>query len=269
MQAKTGEVVGMSDVRAEIIEHYEADFEQFRLLQPKGVIERIRTQRLLRRVLPPSGRVLDVGGGTGVYARWLLDLGYEVEVIDPAPVHVAHCTRAGIPAEIGDARHLQRHDGEYDAVLLLGPLYHLPERDDRMLALREAHRVLRPGGVVGAAVITRCAGWLDGMHRRVDALLEHRALVEQELRDGRHVTPEGTDLFTTAYFHDPDEIGPELVDAGYLDVDIRAVEGPTVFMESIKEVDPEVMADLIEPIDAVPSLLGASPHLLATGRKAD
>ena len=267
MQARTGEVVGMSDVRPEIIEHYEADLEQFRLLQPKGQIERIRTQRLLQRVLPPSGRVLDVGGGTGVYAGWLAGLGYDVEVIDPAPVHVAHCTRAGVRAEIGDARHLQRGDGDYDAVLLLGPLYHLPEREDRVLALREAHRVLRPGGVVAAAVITRCAGWLDGMHRRVDALLEHRALVEQELRDGRHVTPEGTDLFTTAYFHDPDEIGPELAEAGFRDVDVRAVEGPTVFMESIKEVDPEVMADLIEPIEAIPTLIGASPHLLATGRR--
>ena len=257
----------MSDVRPEIIAHYEADLEQFRLLQPKGQIERIRTQRLLRRVLPPAGRVLDVGGGTGIYARWLVDLGYEVEVIDPAPIHVTHCTSAGIRAEIGDARHLQRGDGEYDAVLLLGPLYHLPERDDRVLALREAHRVLRPGGVVAAAVITRCAGWLDGMHRRIDALLEHRALVEQELRDGRHVTPEGTDLFTTAYFHDPDDLRAEVTDAGFHDVDVCAIEGPTVFMESINEVDPEVMADLIEPIERIPSLLGAGPHILGTGRK--
>lgn len=255
----------MSDVRPEIIEHYEADLEQFRLLQPKGQIERIRTQRLLQRVLPPRGRVLDVGGGTGVYAGWLAGLGYDVEVIDPAPVHVTHCTRAGIRAEIGDARHLQRGDGEYDAVLLLGPLYHLPEREDRVLALGEAHRVLRPGGVVGVAVITRCAGWLDGMHRRVPQLLEHRQQVERELEDGRHTNH--IDLFTTAYFHDPDEIGPELVEAGFSDVDVRAVEGPAVFMESINEVDPEVMADLIEPIDAIPSLIGASPHLLATGRR--
>jgi SAM-dependent methyltransferase len=259
----------MSDVRPEIIEHYEADLEQFRLLQPKGQIERIRTQRLLQRVLPTRGRVLDVGGGTGIYARWLLDLGYDVEVIDPAPVHVAHCTRAGIHAEIGDARHLQRDDGEYDAVLLLGPLYHLPERDDRVLALREAHRVLRPGGVVGAAAISRYAGWLDLMQRRIDALLEHRALVEQELLDGRHETPEGTDLFTTAYFHHPDELGPELAEAGFDDVDVRAVEGPALLMESINTVEPEVMCDLIEPLDQIPSLLGATAHLLATGRRAD
>jgi SAM-dependent methyltransferase len=255
-------------VRPEIVAHYQEDQEQYRLLQPKGRIELLRTQRLLRRVLPPTGRVLDVGGGTGIYATWLQSLGYEVEVIDPTPVHVEHCTRAGVHAEVGDARHLQRDDGSYDAVLLLGPLYHLPERDDRVLALREAHRVLRPGGVVGAAVISRYAGWLDGLLRRVDVLLEHRALVEQELRDGRHVTPEGTDLFTTAYFHDPDEIGPELSEAGFVDVDLRAVEGPTWLLQSAETVDTETMCDLIEPIDAIPALIGASAHLLATARRS-
>jgi SAM-dependent methyltransferase len=257
----------MDTVRPEIIEHYQEDLEQYRLLQPKGRIELIRTQRLLQRVLPPAGRILDVGGGTGIYARWLADLGYRVEVVDPTPVHVEHCTRAGIEAEVGDARHLQRADDVYDAVLLLGPLYHLPERDDRVLALREAHRVLRPGGVVGAAVISRYAGWLDGLLRRIDALETHRDLVEQELVDGRHVTPEGTDLFTTAYFHHPDELGPELVDAGFAEVDVRAVEGPTWLMSSVETVEPERMCDLIEPIDQVPSLLGASAHLLATGTK--
>lgn len=253
------------DVRPEIIEHYEADLEKYRLLQPKGLIERIRTQRLLQRVLPPAGRVLDVGGGTGVYARWLLDLGYDVEVIDPAPVHVAHCARAGIRAEVGDARHLQRGDGDYDAVLLLGPLYHLPERDDRVLALREAHRVLRSGGVVAAAAISRYAGWLDGLLRRVPQLLEHRAQVEREMLDGRHTNH--IDAFTTAYFHHPDELGPELVDAGFADVDVRAVEGPAWLLQSIETHDAEVMCDLLEPIDQIPSLIGASAHMLATGRR--
>lgn len=258
----------MDTVRPEIIEHYQADLEQYRLLQPKGRIELLRTQRLLTRVLPAApARVLDVGGGTGIYAAWLVGLGYSVEVIDPTPVHVEHCTRAGLHAEVGDARHLQRADESYDVVLLLGPLYHLPERDDRVLALSEARRVLRPGGVVGAAVISRYAGWLDGLQRRIDALETHRALVEKELVDGRHVTPEGTDLFTTAYFHHPDELGPELVDAGFASVDVRAIEGPTWLMQSVEDVEPERMCDLIDPIDQIPSLMGASAHILATGVK--
>lgn len=257
----------MTDVPAEVIAHYQEDTEQHRLTVPKGRIELLRTQRLLQGVLPPAGRVLDVGGGTGVYAGWLTSLGYDVEVIDPTPVHIEHCERQGLQAEIGDARSLMRDDATYDAVLLLGPLYHLPERADRLLALREAHRVLRPGGVVAAAAISRFSGWLDGLLRRIDALREHRALVEQELLDGRHVTPDGTDLFTTAYFHHPDELGPELGEAGFVAIDLRAIEGPTWLMSSVEEIDPEVMADLIGPIDAEPTLIGASAHLLATGHK--
>ena len=259
----------MHAVRPEIIEHYQEDNEQHRLTTPKGRIELLRTQRLLARVLPPApARVLDVGGGTGIYASWLQDeLGHEVEVIDPTPVHVEHCTRRGVRAEVGDARHLQRPDGSYDVVLLLGPLYHLPERDDRLLALREARRVLVDGGVVGAAVISRYAGWLDGLLRAVDALETYRSHVEQELRDGRHVTPEGTSWFTTAYFHEPDELAPELAEAGFRDVDVRAVEGPTWLMETAETVGAERLVPLLDPIDRVPSLLGSSAHLLATGRK--
>lgn len=255
----------MTDVPAEVIAHYQADEEHLRLSEPKGRIELLRTQRLLLGVLPPApARVLDVGGGTGVYATWLTGLGYEVEVIDPTPVHIERCAAQGLRAEIGDARALARDDATYDAVLLLGPLYHLPERADRVLALREAHRVLKSGGVIGAAVISRFAGWLDGLLRRIDALEQFRTIVEQELIDGRHVTPEGTDLFTTAYFHHPGELAPELVEAGFADVDVRAIEGPTWLMSSVEDIDPERIVELIAPIDSEPTLMGASAHLLAT-----
>lgn len=258
----------MTDVPAEVIAHYQEDEEHLRLTEPKGRVELLRTQRLLQAVLPlTSARVLDVGGGPGVYAAWLTELGHEVEVIDPTPVHIERCGALGLRAEIGDARSLRRDDATYDVVLLLGPLYHLPERADRVLALREAHRVLKPGGVIGAAVISRFAGWLDGLLRRIDALEQHRPLVEQELLDGRHVTPEGTDLFTTAYFHHPDELAPELTEAGFVDVDVRAIEGPTWLMPSVETVGPERIVDLLDPIDREPTLIGASAHLLATARK--
>ena len=68
-------------------------------------------------------------------------------------------------ATLGDARKLAFPDRSADAVLLLGPLYHLTERADRLAALREARRVLRPGGVVFAAAISRFASLLDGLAR--------------------------------------------------------------------------------------------------------
>ena len=112
-----------------------------------------------RRYLPPSPqRVLDVGGAAGAYAYWLAERGHEVHLVDPVAKHLrqaeeAAARRPKILASIreGDARALPFEDASADAVLMLGPLYHLHERADRLKALREAARVLRAGGWLFAA----------------------------------------------------------------------------------------------------------------------
>ena len=100
----------------------------------------------------PPAQVLDVGGATGVHASWLAQDGYQVRLVDISPRHVAKANSElgslGVVAELGDARALAAPADSYDVVLLFGPLYHLPARDDRLVALREAARVTRPGGVV-------------------------------------------------------------------------------------------------------------------------
>src|SRR5207244_9616974 len=105
-------------------------------------IEFARTKELLQRVLgPPPADVLDVGGGPGAYAAWLAGLGYRVHLVDPVQLHVDQATeaasRAGhsFTAALGDARHLEEADESFDGVLLLGPLYHLVQRADRVRAL--------------------------------------------------------------------------------------------------------------------------------------
>ena len=64
---------------------------------------------------------------------------------------------------LGDARNLEWGDGSVDVVLLLGPLYHLPVRSDRIAALSEAFRVLKPGGLLFAVGISRFASTLSGL----------------------------------------------------------------------------------------------------------
>src|SRR5262249_7294160 len=141
----------------EIRAYYESGVERERLAGGTSRIEYERTKDLLGRHLPPSpARVLDVGGGPGVYAEWLADAGYDVRLVDASPLHVRQALERAAGRFIaveGDARNLADADASYDAVVLLGPLYHLTERDDRLRALREARRGPRPRGVGAAAAV--------------------------------------------------------------------------------------------------------------------
>src|SRR6478735_8445019 len=133
---------------ADALSYYE-DGHELERLATWGWLELDRTKELLGRVLPPAGaRVLDVGGGPGVYAEWLAGLGYRVHLVDPVPLHVEQAaersSRAGLTftASVGSADPLAEDDESVDVVLLLGPLYHLTDHADRVAALREARRVL-------------------------------------------------------------------------------------------------------------------------------
>jgi ubiquinone/menaquinone biosynthesis C-methylase UbiE len=126
-----------------------------------GQLEFERTKRILQRFLPsPPAIVADVGGGTGLYSFWLANLGYETHLNDCSKRLVELCKsriRANPEApsprsvEVGNARSLPQPDGSCDVVLMFGPLYHLTERNERVRAVREAHRILKPGGCVFAA----------------------------------------------------------------------------------------------------------------------
>src|SRR5205823_6075133 len=106
----------------------------------------------------------------------------------------------------GDARSLALDAKSFDAVLLLGPLYHLIQRKERLAALAEARRVVADDGVLAAAAISRFASIIDGLARGLLLHPEFRSIVEKDLRSGEHRNP--SDLpraFTTSFFHRPEE----------------------------------------------------------------
>ena len=261
----------------DVVVHYEDRYnEDTRLTRDGfGQLELIRTRAILDRHLPqPPAAVLDVGGGPGVYAVDLNEAGYDVELIDIVPRHIREATERGVRAQLGDARSLPTATNSQDAVLLLGPLYHLTEQEDRLAALREALRVGKVGAPVFAAAISRYAPAIDGLDSGYWDDPAFVDIVLGDLEDGKHYNTTGDPAyFTTAFFHRPNDLRTEFEQAGLADVEVLAVEG---IGWAAADID-DRMADegkrasllrLLERLEQEESILGASPHLLAVGRVA-
>jgi SAM-dependent methyltransferase len=234
----------------------------------QGPLEHARTQELIRRHLAPGARVLDVGGATGVHAAPLAADGYDVLLVDPVAGQVARAAEHGtFEARVGDARDLAGAglgDDEFDAVLLLGPLYHLATREDRLLALREAVRVTRPGGTVVAAAITRLAALVGGGYEMFPPAT-WQAILE------RGHAPAGIP-FPAAHFHDVAELAAEAADAGLTDVVVHGVEGPAGgALERVRLDAPEApelidaARTLARALSTTPGVPDMSQHILAIG----
>jgi ubiquinone/menaquinone biosynthesis C-methylase UbiE len=265
----------------EINRYYQEVAEEGRLVAGPSQLEFARTKEVVLRYLPPPpATILDVGGAAGAYALWLAEKGYQVHLIDAVPRLVEDARRRSeasphriCTCQVGDARELSFTDGAADAVLLLGPLYHLTERAERLRALREVYRVLRSGGVMFAAAISRCASTLDGVARDLFADPSFAAIVQQDLEEGQHRNETGNwDYFTTAYFHRPDELQVEVVSGGFNCQGVLGLEGPGWILSDFNErwADPRKMEDLLRVARALEreaSIIGLSAHLLAVGTK--
>jgi SAM-dependent methyltransferase len=258
-------------------EHYVRGLELDRLAEPAGQLEFERTKEIiLRQLPPPPALVADIGGGPGRYALWLAQLGYQVVHRDLMPLHVQQLRQAArgnprIQTAVGDARRLDLASGSADAVLLLGPLYHLARRTDRLQVLAETRRVARPGGPVFAAAISRWATRMDGILRL--RLYETIPGAEAELaaieRTGR-LPPLRAGSFC-GYTHRPGQLRAELVASGLQILDLVSVEGPAYLLDDLaaRLADDEArraVLDTARALERVPELLGIGPHLLATGR---
>jgi ubiquinone/menaquinone biosynthesis C-methylase UbiE len=268
--------------RDEIINHYATGYEADRLNSRSGQLERERTRELLLRFLPRTpATVLDVGGGPGAHACWLAKQGYEVHLIDITPLHVEMAGAASrqqpetplASATIGDARSLSWNAESADSVLLFGPLYHLTEREDRVRALTEAHRVLKPGGILLAVAVSRFASAMDGVRMGYLKDVRFEEIVDRDLKDGQHRNPTNNpEYFMDTFFHRPDELRSEVAAAGFMVKAVYGVEGPAWLVPDFdgwwhRPDYRERLLKIARMVEAEPSLLGISAHLMAVASK--
>jgi len=248
-----------------------------------GQVEFAVTCQALLRYLPPHARVLDLGGGPGRYTIWLAEHGHQVILADLSPELLAiareRIREAGVGGHVeavveADARDLRAWpDGVFDAVVCLGPFYHLPDPADRARAAAELGRVLAPGGVALVALMPRLA-----FLRRTLALADERrhllepGFVARVLEDGVF-SNDVPGRFTSGYGARLEEIGPFFASFGLEQLTLLSVESLTVGLEAIL---PELLGDtrvaevvlgLALAAAADPSILGLARHLLYVGRR--
>ena len=199
----------------------------------RNPLEFIRCKEIISRYLSENPMdIADIGGATGMFSYWLASHGHSVHLLDFTPSHIEQAKEYGQKHNMplasyycGDARSLPYEDESFDMVLEMGPLYHLQDKSDRLLCLSEAKRVLKSGGVLLCALISRYAALLDGFSREM--FIDDESFIkilDEGLATGKH-SPGETSYFTSAYFHSPGEIKTELEAAGFMNIDIIAIEG--------------------------------------------
>ncbi|XHH10545.1 MAG: class I SAM-dependent methyltransferase [Candidatus Bathyarchaeia archaeon] len=264
-----------------IMEYYKKGKEHRRLYSGTSILERVRTEHILRRFISkPPLVIADIGGGTGPYAFMLAKMGYSVHLIDLTLVHTEKAkfiekTSGHQLARIsvGDARFIGLNDQSIDVVLFLGPLYHITAREDRIKALREAYRVLKPKGLIFAAGISRFTSFIDGIRGGYINDPDFVSIINQDLKNGAHMNPENKPFyFTTAFFHHPNELKQELEDSGFIFKSELAIEGPAWITKDfdtywkVTKLRKKILS-FIETIESDSTLIGASAHIMAIGKK--
>lgn len=190
------------------------------------------TLHFINKHLPAGSEIFDTACGTGHYARTLLEKGYRVGLNDISDVNVKNVRKdlgseeAVLFVDRSDALESNRwSEREWDAVLVLGPLYHLIAREKRLRLLRLARKNLKKGGLIFASFMTRSGALVYGIKNNPEGIFypDGAEKLWKTGSDDRFV--EATEYFTGAYFSHPSEVNPLIEEAGLKPIHLAGAEG--------------------------------------------
>jgi predicted O-methyltransferase YrrM len=269
----------MTDNVDDIKEYYATGYDEtIRLEQHQ--LEHDMTLRYLARYLPGQGRILEIGAAAGVYTIWLAQQGYHVTAVDMSENLLEECKRrvlsAGLQGNvtciIADARDLSAvQERDFDAFLMMGPLYHLVLEEDRLLALQEATARLRSGGVCLSTLISRY-GIMGDIIKNMPEWIEEKAEVRSIMETGRDPQDAHRGGFR-GYFATVDEVAPLHEEVGLETLALVGIE-PAISADDesyncLQGTRRELWLDLLFELSREPALLAGSRHLLYVGRKPE
>jgi S-adenosylmethionine-dependent methyltransferase len=245
-------------------------------------LEHDMTWRYLEKYLPPPGSsLLEVGAATGRYTLQLAQRGYKVLAIDLSPEMVAGARARAIEAglddriefRVGDARTLTNIPEEaYDGVLLMGPLYHLVLREDRLLALNNIYKSLKKGGIIFSSWISRF-GIFGELIKSAPDIVRRKDVMLSVLERGRD-----PDWYRShagsfrGYFAVVGEIAPIHQEIGFQTLSLAGVE-PAISADDasyniLEGEQRRLWLDVLFRLSVEPDMIASSRHLLYVGKKA-
>jgi len=235
----------------------------------------------LDKFLPESGSILDLGGGPGRYTLELAKRGYTMTLADIAQANLDYAKTK--IANTQAARNVQGYvltdgldlsqfqDGSFDAILCMGPLYHMPKEAHRLQCLQECWRLLKPGAPLFVMVIPRCTYIRDAL-RSEDFGAEGQA----GLKVLEEIFEQGTSTRSrvpNTYFCYPQELQTWLEQSGFDIEQMASSHGFASFMdEKINRLaaNAETWNGLIKLILATctdPGSFTAAEHLFCVAKK--
>ena len=241
-----------------------------------GRPEFLLTCRYLDRYIKPGDKVLDIGGGPGRYSLYLAEKGCKVMLADLSEENVKFALQKAKEADLKlsglacNALELDKLISEqYDHVLLMGPLYHLLEEQERITAVNQALKVLKPGGVLFVSFISMNAGMIYAMKCAPDILADpngkdyYNAFLDRKSYSGPG--------FTQVYNISQNEVLPFMAQFPLQKLHFFGQEGMTSPCESNIMSQPKGIFDLWMDFTELTcereELLSWSEHLMYVGRK--
>jgi SAM-dependent methyltransferase len=268
----------VSDDVSDIASFYNSDPEREHDRLERHQLEYDLTWRYLDQYLPAHGSILEVGAATGRYTLALAKRGYTLTAVDLSAALLEECRQRiadeGLEGQVrfvvADARDLGAvAETGFDAVLLMGPLYHLIVEADRKTALQEAFERLREGGLLFSAFLSRF-GMMSDLLKNKPGWIEEQAAVRSQLERGKRPDDSPRGGFR-GYAAQVAEIVPLHEAIGFTTLTVAGVE-PAIAADDesynrLEGKQRQLWLDLLYEMSTERSILGASRHLLYIGKK--